>query len=760
MILSTLLTLIASVAAGVTPLAAPSLVPAPYGQTPLGLASNGTDYVAVWFDERSSLDFEQARTHALFGSRLTNDGTPAAPAGRRLSTDVYNAKIAGSGAGYLLAYADATGLFTVPLDAEGVPAGAATTLGAPNSAPLALAANGSNFLLLHTLSGYAGAQASILAPDGSLIRTTPLAEYIQGSPIWVLSDGSYQFVVFRFYCNGVTACIASVVLTTVMSGGAITEARLYDVSQASRIAAAYGNGRVLIASQSDTQAGRFVEYRLFDSGGTLLHSAVQIASESLRCVCAYSTPAVGWDGSEFLLVYQWPSADEQTSDLRAVRVTSDAVLLDFAAPILLDPAGGTPPLFATNGTTTAVVWGSDLRNFDAVSRAVHSFDDLAGAAQHVVAQSAALERGVHLASGPGGVLAVWREGYPTPSIVASVVGRNPVTISPAGPLDLQTPAAARGRDAFLVVWREQRVDQSYRPSTFRILARRVAFDGLPIDASPFVVASETSPAFTAVQPTISVASDGTDWLIVYPGDQLTVRGVRVSATGAVLDSAPIVLSQTGLHFGIPGSPHVLWSGSRYVVVWAEDSHNPSIVAPPGPPASFLYEARVTAAGELIDTRQIWVGGFALDLALAAAPARLLLAWAESGVSIDTMILGDDGTPVTTARAITTLPVSARQTVLTDVEAAWDGASFATAWTEKTGPEAHIRFEHADGNGLPIESSPLELAPELGTKYAPALATSPGGVTIAFQAIADTFVARAFATTIDRAGVPPRRRAAH
>ena len=159
-------------------------------------------------------------------------------------------------------------------------------------------------------------------------------------------------------------------------------------------------------------------------------------------------------------------------------------------PVVLDPAGGTPPLFASSGATMTIVWGSgDYLGFDLVSRTVRTFDELAVAATRDVTKSFPLERGVQLADGPAGALAVWRDGYPNPSILASIVNRAPATIAPAGAFDLQTPVAARGRDAFLVAWREQAAN------SYRLLARRVAFDGTPIDATPIVLQAGTNSWF-------------------------------------------------------------------------------------------------------------------------------------------------------------------------------------------------------------------------------------------------------------------------
>ena len=56
-------------ASAATPLAPVALTNAPYTQTPLDVASNGTDFVAIWSDQRSTLDlFNGTAAPALYAS--------------------------------------------------------------------------------------------------------------------------------------------------------------------------------------------------------------------------------------------------------------------------------------------------------------------------------------------------------------------------------------------------------------------------------------------------------------------------------------------------------------------------------------------------------------------------------------------------------------------------------------------------------------------------------------------------------------------
>src|SRR5207248_6940227 len=118
------------------------------------------------------------------------------------------------------------------------------------------------------------------------------------------------------------------------------------------------------------------------------------------------------------------------------------------------------------------------------------------------------------------------------------------------------------------------------------------------------------------------------------------------------------------------------------------------------------------------TNEIYKGASAFGTALAAAPARLLAAWTDAG-TLYTMILGDDGTPLTAAAALVTVKPTTTAAPLPNVDAAWDGSTFAVAWTLwPVSEDPRIEVQHVDANGAPVDAAPFELAPELGTKYTP------------------------------------------
>lgn len=70
-----------------------------------------------------------------------------------------------------------------------------------------------------------------------------------------------------------------------------------------------------------------------------------------------------------------------------------------------------------------------------------------------------------------------------------------------------------------------------------------------------------------IQESPAVATDGTDYLVVWVGDAQTIEGIRIAGTGQVVDGHPLALSS-----GDGAAPRVAFSGTDYLVVWG-DGHD-------------------------------------------------------------------------------------------------------------------------------------------------------------------------------------------
>jgi hypothetical protein len=123
-----------------------------------------------------------------------------------------------------------------------------------------------------------------------------------------------------------------------------------------------------------------------------------------------------------------------------------------------------------------------------------------------------------------------------------------------------SPAGAFDGTNYLIAWEEE------RDGALDIFAARVSLSGAVLDPEGIYVSS--GPA-GAARP--AVAFDGINYLVVWAdlrGGSWDVYGARVSKDGDVLDPEGIAIA-TGP--GAQSNPTAAYSGSRYLVVWSDDS---------------------------------------------------------------------------------------------------------------------------------------------------------------------------------------------
>jgi hypothetical protein len=753
--------LLAAIALGTEqPLSPPAYAPPPFEQRVAGAASNGNDFLAAWLDYRASVPSQYTGYGAarLYVTRVDAAGQPLAPLGTEIRDGVTAAALVHTGNGYRLLWSDLKTTSVQPLTDDGQPTGNAVALGSGT-----IAAAASNGLTLFTIR-YLGSDtyiASIGLNDGTPLVLTSLGPEDKFSPSSIralaLPDGSYAVVSQHWTCPGNVACTVDASLLTFTTAGGMTRQTLGPLSQWSQVSAAVGGDRLLVTSFQDInaqQASRRVSFRVFDLAGnpasaeTTLDETTQLASIS----GAWGAVA-GWDGTDFLVAWQWPDASEATSQLLATRVTPSGVVLD-PSPRTIAPATAHLPFFARSDSTQIVAWddrrGGDPDAYDVTAR---TFRDLDFAAPRALTSSATLQRDVQLATLGSTTMAVWREGIVHASIIASTGNGAPIVIAPAAAdADLEAPAIAASSDKFLIVWREQKFSApNDGRKAMRILGKRMTADGVVLDRDPIVIASDDRDWFFQNNPAnLAAASNGSDFLVVWPAAEDNLLGAHVASSGAVLDPQALVLSERK---GTPYSPRVIWNGGQYLAAWLTDPTCKVCLISPIVAASELFTALVPASGAPSSPQLIWNGGSSAQVALARGAGGPLIAWpavltGSNAPCIDAMPLHDDGTPAGPARA------GACNTSGSGLDAAADGTSFVLAWNESP----RVRLARVSSEGVLLDG----MADVPGTAtFGPALASSPFGVVIAYDRIADEpqygGVARVFLRTIAHEEAAPRRR---
>lgn len=749
------------------PLSAPSVAIAPYQQQLAGVASNGTDYLAIWTDRRSTiaslLSWNGGGLPALYVSRLDAAGRTANPFGFKLEDRVTSAALVWTSRGYMVFWSDGdtpNGTDSMVLNDDGVPITAPKAFA--DGAVLGAASNGQTVFLLTSVETFSLplVVASIFTPDGTLLNRTTLSSTNGTSQPFVNLDGSYGFVSQLWDCPGGVPCTVTATLTTLSeSSGAVSRA-LGSLSQHAQTAATTGEGQLLVASMNDatSQPLRSVSFRIFDSSGNPVTESQTIAATNIvSSTSGAFGPSVGWDGREFLIAWQWPSANEQTGQLEAVRVAADGTTLD-TTPLTLDNYLGKPPRFASNGSSELLAWDATHIHM----REASSFQTLSESTITVLPKAAALQIEATSAKGSSRPFVVWREGDDGPAIVASQLDGNEITISPAETLDQQTPAVGASSDEYLVVWREQTfVSPLSQP--FRILAKRVSANGTVLDTAPIVIAQDPNSVWAgAVANTLAVGSDGTDFLVVWPASEDRLLATRVDHAGTILDRTPIELSSAK---GTPGSPNVIWNGSQYVVVWATDQSCKTCAVPSFPPEA-IFSATVSSDGVVTASRAV-NSSYLLRIALAQGDQGLMLTWGGTAATstspktcVYAMPLRSDGTEDGSTQEMSCADTSLVWSAYTDVDVVADGSTFITTLTEITLTTASVNAIRILSDGEPTGQA-VSISSSGEPTFQPSLVSTANGVLLAYDRIAMEpqygGVARIFARAIS---VPTRRRAFH
>ena len=743
------------------PVSPPVVTAAPFEQRLAGLTNDGADFLAIWFDRRGSIpSVPNASTAApLYVTKLDTSGKPAKPFGVKLVDAAVTAALVKTNAGFVVLWSNSDQVNWMVINNDGVPLTQPARL--TDGYLTAATSNGSTLFVIHGPFGGEDPLASIFTLDGrEVLRvhvTSP--DTIQTIHPIVLSDNDYGIVADGLTCLGGSPCFNDESLTIINNASTVRSTRLRTLGGYTQSAVAVAGDRLLIAYMTDSTSGptRTSSFQLFNlSGDALRPESIIDSTNAVGTLNAGFAPSVGWDGHQFIIAYQWPSPDQQSGEIRTVRVDTNGNIVD-PQPVTLTPVLGRPPFFSLGTNGVLVAWDTPLNtSSDIAVRAGSSFSELATGFTRFIPQSAALQTQVQVATIGSNSLAVWREGDATGSIVAATPTKTPIVISPSFALDQERPEVAANSNSYLVAWREQPSVTSSQSALY-IVAKRVSLDGTVLDRDPIVIATDTVPVFSGIDP-IAVASDGTDFFVVWTSSNDRIHGARVRANGTVVDTTPIDLSVPGT----PISPRIVYVPGAYLVVWSSDPSCKLCGAPPGPPISQIYAARVSTTGQVINSpRIIWTGGAVPRLGLGRGAGGTMLAWAvaqdvnAANVCVYTMPLTNDGSPDGSPHAIRCGATSG------DVDVAWDGGTFVVAWTEFSAFDAVAKAIRVTSQGSAWDRDPFSIAATTPS-FEPSLAPLPDGVLIGYERVANEEiyggVARAFTRKLLKADLPPRRRA--
>ena len=391
------------------------------------------------------------------------------------------------------------------------------------------------------------------------------------------------------------------------------------------------------------------------------------------------TPSVASNGQDYLVVWNDGRNSKSTgSDIYAARVAGDGTLLDpDGMPINHGSSNQANPEVASNGTGYLVVWEEHAAD-------PHDTPDVYGARvsrEGIVQEPDGIpikttgESQSHpaVASNREGYFVAWQERGSTPDILGARVTNEGkvrdtgILLSAIANNHAATVIATNG-DNYLLVWEEERWSDT------DLLGVRVSKAGEVLDPSGLALSTAENK-----QSRPAVASNGTDYLVLWEDSRTSpglsdIKARQVSGAGVMGGELDISPSSSGHE----SAPAVASDGTDYLVVW-EDWRNLSTSSTD----EDIYGARVTKDGGVLDPEGLPIrraSSRQARPALAFNGTDYLVAWQDSGGSTAWDI---QGTRVSRTGGVLDdgllLCGEARSQVLPSV--ASDGGDFLVTWED-------------------------------------------------------------------------------
>jgi len=377
---------------------------------------------------------------------------------------------------------------------------------------------------------------------------------------------------------------------------------------------------------------------------TIVTLALCGASVLLRAQPYESKPAVAFDGTNFLVV--WQSSESTEYHVRSSRVAQDGTVLDPGGFLCCTyNSGHGDPEVAFDGTNYLVAWWDDRNTPDG---------EVYGA--RVTPAGTVLDPdGFPIGLGTGELynLAVSYGGscYLVTWYTWQAVGEDcdvmAARVSPAGvlldsvPIPVSAaatwetePSVAFDGTNFLTVWLDRRAGQTRDD----IYCARVSPAGTVLDPSGIAVCAHPH---SAGSPRVCF---GDNYFVAW-GESDDIFGARITPDGVVLDSTGIAVCSAP---EVQWTPTIAFDGVSFFTAWSDDRR-------PGGSNHDIFGGRISGAGVVLDSNGFVVGAASRmqrDPSVAFGTTCYLVAWEDqrpggqsdiyacrvtpSGVALDTL----------------------------------------------------------------------------------------------------------------------------
>ncbi|WP_434384328.1 TolB family protein [Melittangium boletus] len=588
--------------------------------------------------------------------------------------------------------------------------------------------DGTNFLVVweswtHSAVDIYGARVSsagtVLDPSGILISN---AWGLQRAPA-VAHDGTNFLVVWQDGRNTGNDIYGA----RVSGAGTVLDPNGIAISTAANEQLAPSvahNGTNFLVVWQDSRSGVFDIYGTRVNGaGTVLNANGILISVA---VGAQEHPAVAYNGSDFMVV--WEDQRHGNVNIYGSRVSATGVVRNpNGIAISTQASSQRTPRVARSGTDSLVVW-HDTRASTIAGARLSSTGAVLNPSDLLIAPMFNFTSDLSLASDGTNFLVAWA----TYGAGARSIGIQATRVTSAGvPLDTPSlpislsgngqhqPVVAHDGTNFLVVWRD------HRHAGSDIYGVRVSETGAVLDSNGIRLSPNS-----ADQPSDpAVAHDGTNFLVVwaeyYGGMSLGIRGVRVSAAGSVLDTPSIAITSQNAHLG---RPSVAYDGTNFLVVW-EDYRNGM---------GDIYGARVSGAGTVLDTSGIAVTS---DTAHQSYPrvahngTNFLVVWQDSR-NADNDIYGARVSSAGTVLDTSGFAISAATANQEHPALTHNGMHFLVVWEDWRVGRSEIYGARVDSTGTVVDPSGIAIAtlamPTEDYKYVPTVTHDGDSFLVAWE----------------------------
>lgn len=677
----------------------------PAGQFTPAIASDGTNFLAVWHDNRTSVESD------IYGARFTTNGVLLDPSGFVISA--------------------ATGIQSAP----------------------ALAWNGTNYFVAwqDRRNGNLDIFGTRIGPDGVVQETNGLAIVTaandQRLPAVASVDGDFLVV----WQDGRKGSGDNDIFGARVTGtGGLIETNGFAISSAIS-----NQGSPSVAA-NDT--GYLVAWHDLRSGGSLDVYAARVTSAGVvddpaglplaTGSAPESGPGVAGNGAEWLVAWQ-DFRNGSDYDVYATRVTAaGAVVSPGGLAINTESGGQENPVVGADGTDWFVAW-QDRRG--GASYDVYATPVVAGTglpvspAANVVSTADNDQRFPAVAFGNGVYATVWedvRSGTNTDIFAAGITPAGATVNSDGWIISTvanaqESPAIASNGTHHLVVWRDFRND-----ADGDIYGARFTEDGEALD--PVAIPISTVDGFQGAP---RVASNGVDWLVVWQdfrnNSHDDIFAARVLADGNVPEPNGIPLSTSA---GVQRAPDVAGNAGGFLVVWQDRRSNVS---------DDIYAARVASTGDVVDAAGILVAnpsGDQLAPTVTAVGDDFLVAWQDRRNAADPDIFGTRVLADGTVENVDGIGLIVGPGVQAAPRLASDAGALLMAWEDdRDGGELHVYGARLSSSGNVLDESPLRLSDVNSLQRKPVIAAGGGDFLIAWEDARNEGRTNIFATRVTESG---------